>query len=712
MKRTARILLILIILLLTLTVVFVGCKKKVQDPNKQIFNYSEEADGTIAISGYNPTYELSANFFIPSSIDGKIVSRIAKKAFADMPMLESVSLPESVREISADAFSNSIKLNKINIPANLEIIRAGAFKNTKLTRIDLHSNIKIIENKAFEGAKSLVIYVSMKEENMPANWQVDWALGTRGIRWLVSITIENGRGTKISPAKNLYVQGEEITIDCSEVPDFWTYDLYIQNEKKEFSTTSQNKYIYRLQNDIVISLKEKDAYSPSSFNYTVVEGGVRVDGLKSEILNQPAGLTLIKIPEKISVDGVEKDVIEIRNSAFQNVQIGVQSIIVPSSVKKIGEWAFDNLISLKSVDLKEGIVEIGDYAFIHNQALQSVSIPTSLKTLGISVFDTCNSIETLDLSKTQVKTLQSNSISNMSGLKNLMLPKSLETMESSAIEKVEILELDIPSTVINIGVHAILHCANLSTVYLSENYIPTKENIEEFGGEVYATIFGFCPKLDNISSKGTPKNYKLSNNALVKDDVLIALGRNSQVPSGIKELAPFALENNRCEEIVLPESIVKINPVSFAYFQGKKIDASNAKISSIPQFLFGAEYNGTTAKIPQIETLIIPNTITKIEEGAFIDCVILTKIITKDGQSFEKLNSITEIGNDAFWGCYNLNNQAGISININIVNIGERAFAKTQCKIICNRKESEKPAGWVEHWSDEINPENIIWLSE
>ena len=73
--------------------------------------------------------------------------------------------------------------------------------------------------------------------------------------------------------------------------------------------------------------------------------------------------------------------------------------------------------------------------------------------------------------------------------------------------------------------------------------------------------------------------------------------------------------------------------------------------------------NNNTFIEHDIDTVIIPNNITKINDFAFKYCVLLENIIIPD--------SVTSIGRDAFFGCSKLSN---FIIPNSIIEIGEYAF--------------------------------------
>ena len=80
-----------------------------------------------------------------------------------------------------------------------------------------------------------------------------------------------------------------------------------------------------------------------------------------------------------------------RSSGLQDCD-GLISIIMPKSLKNIGDYAFANCKRLKKISLNEGLEIIGSYAFsitetgYYSSVLESVNIPSSVNAIGTCAF--------------------------------------------------------------------------------------------------------------------------------------------------------------------------------------------------------------------------------------------------------------------------------------------------------------------------------------
>ena len=79
---------------------------------------------------------------------------------------------------------------------------------------------------------------------------------------------------------------------------------------------------------------------------------------------------------------------EIHPSAFTE-------IVLPKTVKKIGDRAFDYCYRVTSLEIPEGVTEIGGFAFVGCSGITSLIIPEGVTKIGVSIFNDCESLEAL-----------------------------------------------------------------------------------------------------------------------------------------------------------------------------------------------------------------------------------------------------------------------------------------------------------------------------
>ena len=119
----------------------------------------------------------------------------------------------------------------------------------------------------------------------------------------------------------------------------------------------------------------------------------------------------------------------------------MRSVTLPSSVAKLGQYAFEKCSNLVDVQLNEGLQVIKGCAFEECTALQSVTLPSTVTEVDVGAFFRCiNLVE-------------------------LQLNEGLQSIGGSAFERCTALQsVTIPSTVTEMSHCAFGGCSNLSEV--------------------------------------------------------------------------------------------------------------------------------------------------------------------------------------------------------------------------------------------------------
>ena len=100
---------------------------------------------------------------IPETYKNEKIVELRGNTFSNMPFLEGVNLPNSIKEIRGQAFKNDRKLSVVNIPSSLEYLGGGAFYNcTSITEITLPDTLTELGGEAFYNASSLK-YIKLSE---------------------------------------------------------------------------------------------------------------------------------------------------------------------------------------------------------------------------------------------------------------------------------------------------------------------------------------------------------------------------------------------------------------------------------------------------------------------------------------------------------------------------------------------------------------------
>ena len=137
---------------------------------------------------------------------------------------------------------------------------------------------------------------------------------------------------------------------------------------------------------------------------------------------------------------------------------------VPSTVKRIADFAFRGATSLVSVDMSDKVTYIGSGAFFNCESLVNVKISSNVTSIGHSVFRNCASLESVVIPK-GVKTIGEAAFYKCLSLVSVTIPGGVTSIGKSAFyDCVLLTSIEIPSTVTIIGDYAFFRCLTLAEV--------------------------------------------------------------------------------------------------------------------------------------------------------------------------------------------------------------------------------------------------------
>lgn len=391
-----------------------------------------------------------------SSVEGNIYNYSKTRLLLVSPgfNLDTMIIPEGVKDIDAGAFNNAKAIKKVVFPSTVTEISAGLFKdNTSIISLDLTGEIQTIHKEAFALCTALqeviIEYVNTIDvsafQQCPSLKTVTISnVGTIGegafykCEKLESLTLsdikEIGQNAfaeckslkTVDMNNNVKKIGKEAFSSCTaletvlfgsaltEIGEFAFSDCKALKtvEFQEGIETIDDAAFRRCTalEKIVLpfSITHVTAYAfegcTSLVDISVAEGEappvyytwdghlVKIDVSSGELRYVLAVFAPGKIEETIVLPGVD----EIGIYAFRNVT-GFKHVIINEETKVIGREAFFNS-SLKSIELSN-VEKIGDYAFGHCLNLKNFIVPRTVTYLGSYAFQYCYNLENLYLSK-------------------------------------------------------------------------------------------------------------------------------------------------------------------------------------------------------------------------------------------------------------------------------------------------------------------------
>lgn len=210
-------------------------------------------------------------------------------------------------------------------------------------------------------------------------------------------------------------------------------------------------------------------------------------GTVKVINNNGVGKTL----EKITLnEGTEV----INDSAFYDFPYGgcnIQSVHLPSTIKEIGCYAFEECSSLSEINLHANVqkieerafkataltemdlsmlpaeCELGTEIFARCEKLKSVKFIAERKTIPEYMFSGCSALENVEIPNT-VTEIGEMTFNECTSLTQIILPISLKTIENRAFRNTGLKEVVIPYGVTEIGYDAFSETASLQSLYIPD----------------------------------------------------------------------------------------------------------------------------------------------------------------------------------------------------------------------------------------------------
>ena len=370
---------------------------------------------------------------------------------------------------------------------------------------------------------------------------------------------------------------------------------------------------------------------------------------------------------------------------YDNILIaGCKNSTIPNSVTSIGAYAFSECSGLTSITIPTGVTSIGEFAFYECSGLTSINIPNSVTSIGINAFYECSGLTSVH-------------ITDLAAWCNIYFEDSdsnpLCWTHHLFLNGEEITDLVIPNSVTSIGAYAFFKCSGLTSVTIGNSV--TSIGSSAFGGcssltSVHITDLAAWCNISFEFSNSNPLNYAhhlYLNGEEVKDLV---------IPNSVTSIGKSTFEGcSGLTSVTIGNSVTSIGMGAFSDCSGLTSVTIGNSVTSIGDFVF-SECTGLTS-------VTIPNSVTTIGYAAFAGCSNLTSVHINDiaawckisfsdsssnplshalqgrhlflnGEEVKELvipNSVTSIGNYAFYGCSGL---TSITIPNSVTSIGNYAF--------------------------------------
>lgn len=187
---------------------------------------------------------------------------------------------------------------------------------------------------------------------------------------------------------------------------------------------------------------------------------VQCDGFTDAHINDES----VVIPETVNYNNATYSVVSIRVGYYAGLGNEVRKITLPSSLKKIGDFAFYYCRKIEEIIIPKNVTSIGEWAFCNCQSLESVEIPSSVTSIGDNAFIGCTNLASLELSY-GIKSIGNGAFQGCTSLESVKLPNSIESLGSEAFEGcVSLTSITLPSNIEIVPPYFVANCSVLKSI--------------------------------------------------------------------------------------------------------------------------------------------------------------------------------------------------------------------------------------------------------
>lgn len=344
-----------------------------------------------------------------------------------------------------------------------------------------------------------------------------------------------------------------------------------------------------------------------------------------------ASMNIVFRDTNVTNVNIGSEVESIPDYFFENCKMS--TLVIPNSVKSIGNFAFLNCNNLRYISIGENVEEIKACAFAYT-AIDSITIPENVKKIGASALQDCMNLKTINYNAidceydgiisnsicpiaifntgnnnilqninigNKVETIPQGIFSCIDNVKSINFPNSIKTIERYAFYKNNVSEVNLNNKLETIGAEA-FGFSGIERITIPENV--------KF---IYAKAFANCYKLKEVNYNAINSSYDaidgntiyyLFGSALSLQKVNIG-SRVEKIPIG----AFGGLQT--VENIKLPDNVKEVESYAFFHSSGiRNLDLGNG-LEKIGNEAF------TNLKITE---LTLPESLKSIGAWAFYGC--------------------------------------------------------------------------------------------
>jgi len=372
----------------------------------------------------------------------------------------------------------------------------------------------------------------------------------------------------------------------------------------------------------------------AGFKYEIdISGGLIITGLKDAYTDE------VVIPE--GVDGIKA-------LAFDG-QTRIKRVVLPKSIKKIGEFAFrgcsrlvacemrgfstsyalnegvfNNCTSLKSITLPEGITFVPKNFFAGCEALTDIKLPGTCVTIADGAFFRCEAIKGISLPK-GLLAIGRQAFFCCKSLKEIKLPEGITKVGEQAFDKTALAEVTLPESLTEIGKSAFPDDCEVKREKkkkAQQAHPSAVRGAEQGGAQKVAAVSASAAKA-TVRKTADSAAVRVDDSRILESFIYKRGANGGIILQKLKNegVSVFKEMKSRGNLLVIPEGVTEI--ADSAFWVGPLSEGRAATF------------------LEKLTALVLPSTLKRIGDSAFSNCGDIGELVLPEGLEY--------IGNCAFF---------------------------------------------------------------